>query len=141
MPLGLYPRLILMHFTVNALREHERTFYVGKSANCFLALMGTANNGSVNGGLTRTREQLRQLSLTACSYHDRTQDRGQNIVFADKQVTWLGRAVRVTLVERSYRISKSASVPLDAGVLFGSECKHLRQFCWKFQRVLEAIKE
>ena len=72
LPYGLYPRLILMHLTTKALLHRERTFYVGKSANSFLALMGIANNGGANGTWTRAREQLHRLCLTSYSYHDRS---------------------------------------------------------------------
>ncbi len=143
LPYGLYPRLILMHLTTKALLHRERTFYVGESANSFLALMGIANNGGANGASTRAREQLRRLCLTSFSYHDRSKDRGRNIVLADKWVTWPGRGVQITLSERFYGIVRSGSVPLDAGVLtaLGRSPLALDAYAWLTYRVARLDRE
>ena len=45
--------------------------------------MEIADNGGVNDGLTRGREQLRRLCLASFFYHYRTLGRGGNIVLAD----------------------------------------------------------
>ena len=143
LPYGLYPRLILMHLTTKALLHRERTFYVGESANSFLALMGIANNGGVNGASTRAREQLRRLCLTSFSYHDRSKDRGRNIALADKWVTWPGRGVQVTLGERFYTIARSGSVPLDASILtgLGRSPLALDAYAWLTSRVARLDRE
>ena len=70
LPYGVYPRLALMHLTTKALLQKERTFYVGESANEFLARMGIADNGGPRGMSTRARDQLRRLCLTSFAYHD-----------------------------------------------------------------------
>ena len=143
LPYGMYPRLILMHLTTKALLHRERTFYVGESANSFLALMGIANNGGANGASTRAREQLRRLCLTSFSYHDKSKDCGRNIVLADKWVTWPGRGVQVTLGERFYTIARSGSVPLDAGILdgLGRSPLALDAYAWLTYRVARLKRE
>ena len=117
LPYGLSPRLILMRVTIKALLYRERTFYVGESANGFLALMGSASDGGANCASTRAREQLRRLCLTSFSHHHGSKERDRNIELADRWVTWPGRGVQVTLGERFYGIARSSSVPLGAGVL------------------------
>ena len=117
LPYGVYPRLILMHLTTKALLGRERTFYVGESANDFLSLMGIADSGGEKGTSTRARHQLRRLCLTSFAYHDRTKDRGRNIVLAEKWLTWPGRGVQVRLGEPFFTIARSGSVPLDATIV------------------------
>ena len=132
-----------MHLTTKALLHRERTFYVGESANSFLALMGTANAGNVNGASTRAREQLRRLCLTSFSCHDRSKDRGRNIALTDKWVTWPGRGMQVTLGERFHSIARSGSVPLDAGVLpgLGRSPLALDAYAWLTYRVARLRRE
>ena len=119
LPYGVYPRLILMHLTTQALLHRERTFYVGESANEFLALMGVADSGGPRGQSTRARDQLRRLCLTSFAYHNKSTDRGRNIVLADKWVTWPGRGLQITLGEHFYSLARSGSVPLDAAIVHG----------------------
>ncbi len=143
LPYGVYPRLILIHLTTKALLQRERTFYVGESANAFLALMGIKDSGGATGASTRARDQLRRLCLTSFAYHDKSQDRGRNIVLADKWVTWPGRGVQVTLGERFYSLARSGSVPLDTAILDGLRRSPLAldAYVWLTYRVARLNRE
>ena len=58
LPYGVYPRLALMHLTTKALLQKERTFYVGESANEFLARAEHGPRGVVeHHPLQRRRER------------------------------------------------------------------------------------
>ena len=117
LPYGVYPRLTLIHLTTEALLCKQRTFYVGDSANAFLALMGINDSGGANGASTRARDQLRRLCLTSFAYHNKSEDRGDNIVLADRWVTWPGRGMQVTLGERYFSMARQSSVPLDPAIV------------------------
>lgn len=117
LPYGIYPRLALIHLTTEALLCRQRTFYVGASANGFLAQMGIKDSGGANGSSTRAREQLRRLCLTSITYHDASQDEGRIIVPADRWVSWPGYGLQVTLGERFYELASGSSVPLDPAIV------------------------
>ena len=119
LPYGVYPRLALIHLTTEALLCRERTFYVGDSANSFLARMGVHDGGGATGPSTRARDQLRRLCMTTFSYHDKSRDAGRNIVLADEWVAWPGHGLQVTLGEQFYEFARNSSVPLDPGILDG----------------------
>ena len=80
LPYGVYPRLALIHLTTEALLCRERTFYVGDSANSFLARMGVHDGGGATGPSTRARDQLKRLCRTAFSYHDKSKGVGHTIL-------------------------------------------------------------
>ena len=143
LPYGMYPRLILMHLTTKALLYRERAFYVGESENEFLSLMGIADTGGAKGTSTRARDQLRRLCLTSFAYHDKSKDQGRNIVLADNWVTWPGRGVQVTLSEQFYRLARTGSVPLDAGILngLGRSPLALDAYAWLTYRVARLARE
>lgn len=143
LPYGVYPRLVLMHLTTRALLQKERTFYVGDSANEFLARMGIADNGGPRGMSTRARDQLRRLCLTSFAYHEVSRDRGRNIIVADKWVAWPGRGVQVTLGEHFYAMARSGSVPLDAAILNGVGRSPLAMdaYAWLTYRVSRVKRE
>jgi len=117
LPYGIYPRLALIHLTTEALLCRQRTFYVGTSANDFLAQMGVHDSGGERGTATRAREQLRRLCLTLFAYHDTSQDKGDNIVVADKWVSWPGHGMQVTLGENFFSMASQSSVPLDPAIV------------------------
>lgn len=117
LPYGIYPRLALIHLTTEALLCRQRTFYVGASANDFLAQMGIKDSGGANGSSTRAREQLRRLCLTSFAYQDVSEDRGENIVVADKWVSWPGHGMQVTVGEGFFRLAGGSSVPLDPAIV------------------------
>ena len=143
LPYGVYPRLALIHLTTKALLQKDRTFYVGESANDFLALMGVANTGGARGTSTRARDQLKRLCLTSFAYHDRSKERGRTMVLADKWVTWPGRGVQVTLGERFYSLAKAGSVPLDAAIVDGLRRSPLAldAYVWLTYRVARLERE
>lgn len=117
LPYGIYPRLALIHLTTEALLCRQRTFYVGASANDFLAQIGVKDSGGANGSSTRAREQLRRLCLTSFAYHDVSGDEGRAIVVADKWVAWPGHGMQVTLAESFFSMASQASVPLDPAIV------------------------
>lgn len=117
LPYGVYPRLALIHLTTEAILCRQRTFYVGDSANQFLALMGVSDSGGVRGTATRARGQLRRLCLTSFAYHDTSKDKGANIVVADRWVAWPSHGLQVTLGERFFSMASQSSVPLDPAIV------------------------
>ena len=143
LPYGVYPRLILMHVTTKALLGRERTFYVGESANDFLSLMGIGDSGGKYGASTRARNQLRRLCLTSFAYHDRTKDRGRNIVLAEKWLTWPGRGIQVRLGEPFFTIARGGSVPLDAAIVhqLRRSALALDTYAWLTYRVARLTDE
>ena len=137
LPYGIYPRLALIHLTTEALLCRQRTFYVGDSANHFLALMGVHDGGGANGPSTRARDQLRRLCMTAFSYGDKSRDKGQTIVVADKWLAWPGHGLQVTLGEQFYELARKSSVPLDPSILDGLRRSPLSldAYAWLTHRV------
>ena len=137
LPYGVYPRLALIHLTTEALLRRERTFYVGDSANSFLARMGVHDGGGASGPSTRARDQLTRLCRTAFSYHDKSEEVGQTIVVADKWVAWPGHGLQVTLGEQFYELARKSSVPLDPGIVDGlrRSALSLDAYAWLTHRV------
>ena len=143
LPYGVYPRLILMHLTTKALLQRERAFYVGESANEFLSLMGIGDSGGVNGASTRARDQLRRLCVTSFAYHDKSEDRGRNIVLADRWVTWPGRGLHVRLAETFFSVARGSAVPLDAAIIHGlrRSALSLDTYAWLTYRIARLKEE
>lgn len=142
LPYGVYPRLLMMWLTREALRrkhlpiEQARVIPLGSSVTQFMRDVGIrAASGGESGTITRLRDQMRRLFSTMISVEltgvedredmPRTFRQIDNTLIADSAVLWwdpqvpdaeVGGSV-VTLSEGFFRDLVGSAVPLDVAIL------------------------
>ena len=128
LPYGVYPRLILVWMTTEALRTGERKLELGRSLSAFMGQLGLQCTGGHWGTIPRLRGQMERLFGAAISTRWRRDQGGQghvegaNLVLAEAFDLWwtpqklpqAGLAQSsVTLSQRFFEQLVEAPVPLD----------------------------
>ena len=128
LPYGVYPRLILIWMTTEAVRTRERKLELGRSLSSFMGQLGLQCTGGHWGTIPRFRDQMERLFGAAISTrwkHDQTTQSnvgGSNLVLAEEFDLWWApqRLPRIPLAQSSVTLSQKffeqlveAPVPLD----------------------------
>lgn len=124
LPYGRVPRLLLIHFTSQVVRERSRDIALGSSLSGFMKSLFTSPTGGSHGSIRSFKDQLlRTLSLsTTQSLLSPESARLSNAPIADEfQVHWSaleghsrsGLPARLRLGERMYNEMLTKAVPVD----------------------------
>ncbi|OFW69505.1 MAG: hypothetical protein A2065_02325 [Alphaproteobacteria bacterium GWB1_45_5] len=126
-PYGTFARLLLMWIVTESLQTKSRTVFMGKSLRRFLAHLGIAATGGVNGSITRLKDQLLRLIHCRLALEHNTETSLTGVQFylvEQKSLTWIENLNVLSLTEnmlelneKFYEYITSSAVPLDFEVI------------------------
>jgi Plasmid encoded RepA protein len=151
-PYGVYPRLILIWITTEALRTGERHLKLGRSLSQFMARLGLQCSGGQWGTVPRFKSQMERLFGSAISTRWAGTDLGQtgfsgnNLLLAEEfDLWWNPQSLSLSnLIESSVTLSRKffeqlveSPVPLDlrAVKLLKTSPLSLDLYAWATRRV------
>ena len=177
LPGGVYPRQMLMHLAIRAVRSRGRHLSLGRTVNEFLQEMGIRNSGGKRGSSNAARDQISRLCQTTFTYRRWRGREGASVSVLDRWAAVSPDRLPITLGERFFKLASEHAVPLDRAVVrnlrrsslaldmyawltyrsatlkketlvpwaklagqIGADCRHQRQFRWRFKRALDAIR-
>lgn len=121
LPYGVYPRLLMLWITREAVRTQKRELHLGESLRAFMAEVGIKATGGEEGTIARFKEQLRRLVTCFISLTEELNggERGENLVIVgnywlrwDEEDEGLDGNV-IKLSNKFFQLVTEAPVPLQ----------------------------
>lgn len=124
LPFGIWPRVLLIYLTTQAVRTSERDIDLGSSMSSFMKSLGASVTGGAYGSVRPFQEQLLRLASMSVVLSEIAPDiaRLQNLPVADElEISWIvvgtdsrsGLPSKIRLGERIFDEMQKSAVPLD----------------------------